>query len=43
MASPGGTGIAGVRALERDGLRFAVIDAVEQASERARALSGEDA
>lgn len=42
VASPGGTGIAGVRALERDGLRFAVIDAVEQASERARALSGED-
>lgn len=43
VASPGGTAIAGVRALERHRLRYAIIDAVEQASERAGELSREDA
>lgn len=42
VASAGGTAIAGVRALERHRLRFALIDAVEQAAERASALSRED-
>jgi pyrroline-5-carboxylate reductase len=39
VASAGGTGIAGVRALERRGLRFALIDAIEAASERAHELA----
>jgi pyrroline-5-carboxylate reductase len=42
VASAGGTAIAGLRALERHRLRFALIDAVEQAAERAAALSRED-
>ena len=40
VASPGGTAIAGVRTLERHRLRFALIDAIEAASERASELSG---
>ena len=40
VASPGGTAIAGVRTLERHRLRFALIDAIEAASERAGELSG---
>jgi len=45
VASPGGTAIAGVRALESHRVRFAMMDAIEAATERARALSrdGEDA
>jgi pyrroline-5-carboxylate reductase len=39
VASAGGTAIAGLKALERHGLRYALIDAVEAASERARELS----
>jgi pyrroline-5-carboxylate reductase len=42
VASAGGTAIAGVRTLERHRLRFALIDAVEQASQRAAELSRED-
>jgi len=42
VASAGGTAIAGVRTLERHRLRFALIDAVEQAAQRASELSGED-
>jgi len=44
VASPGGTAIAGVRALERHRVRFAVMDAIEEASDRARVLArdGED-
>jgi len=42
VASPGGTAIAGLRALEEYGARFAVMRAVEEASLRARALSRED-
>ena len=40
VASPGGTAIAGVRTLERHRLRFALMDAIEAASERAGELSG---
>ena len=40
VTSPGGTTIAGLHELERHGLRGAVMDAVEAATERARALSG---
>lgn len=40
VASPGGTAIAGVRALERHRVRFAFIDAIEEASARAQVLSG---
>jgi len=40
VASPAGTAIAGVRTLERHGLRFALIDAIESASARAGELSG---
>jgi pyrroline-5-carboxylate reductase len=39
VASAGGTAIAGLRALERNGLRYAVIDAIEAASERAHELA----
>lgn len=42
VASAGGTAIAGVRTLERHRLRFAIIDAVEQAAARASELSRED-
>lgn len=40
VASPGGTAIAGVRALEQHGLRFSLMEAVEQASARAAELNG---
>ena len=39
VASAGGTAIAGVRTLERHRLRFALMDAIEQAAERASELS----
>ncbi len=39
VSSAGGTAIAGVRTLERHGLRFALIDAVEEATMRAGQLS----
>lgn len=42
VASPGGTAIAGLRALEQHGLRFALLEAVEQASRRATELNGRD-
>jgi pyrroline-5-carboxylate reductase len=42
VASPGGTAIAGVRALERHRVRFALIDAIEEASARAAVLSDTD-
>lgn len=42
VASAGGTAIAGVRELERHGTRFALMEAVEAATARARALSGGD-
>lgn len=42
VASAGGTAIAGVKALERHGLRYALIDAVEQAAKRATELRRED-
>jgi pyrroline-5-carboxylate reductase len=42
VASAGGTAITGVKALEQHGLRYALIEAIEAASERAAQLSQED-
>lgn len=42
VSSAGGTAIAGVRALEQHGARFAVMSAVEEAARRAAELSQED-
>jgi pyrroline-5-carboxylate reductase len=39
VASAGGTAIAGIRALERHRLRYALIEAIEAASDRASELS----
>ena len=40
VTSPGGTTIAGLHELERNGFRGAVMDAVQAATQRARELSG---
>lgn len=40
VASPGGTAIAGVMALEQHGLRYSIMQAVEQAALRAAELNG---
>lgn len=42
VTSPAGTTIEGVAALEKDGFRFAVMDAVNAAAQRARALGKKD-
>lgn len=42
VSSAGGTAIAGVRTLERHRLRFALIDAIEEATKRAGELSQEE-
>jgi pyrroline-5-carboxylate reductase len=42
VSSAGGTAIAGVKALERHGLRYALMEAVDQASARAKELRRED-
>ena len=39
VSSPGGTAIAGIKALEQHRLRYALIDAIEQATNRAEQLS----
>lgn len=39
VTSPGGTTIAGVHALEKGGVRAALMDAVVAATERAKELS----
>ena len=43
VASPGGTTIAGLHALERAGLRAALMDAVAAAADRARELGSNTA
>ncbi len=42
VASPGGTAIAGLMALEQHGLRYSLMQAVEQAALRAAELAGND-
>jgi pyrroline-5-carboxylate reductase len=42
VASAGGTAITGLKALEKNGLRYALIEAIEAATERAAQLSQED-
>ncbi len=41
VTSPGGTTIRGIQALERGGVRGAVMEAVEAAADRARELGKE--
>ena len=41
VASPGGTAMAGLRALEQNGLRFSLLEAVESASRRAAELNSQ--